>query len=193
MPPHRSRNPRWLWPVSCSLAATVLLALVAMPAGWWDALWPDGRLRHRDAGRADRAPLQLLSVAVVPARPPVRVADPADDPPPPTRWRDARWWDEAWNARIEPLASPPALPDTLPPTPLRLLWGEQATVEFILGQPDSVVARRLWRLVQTEQLGRDDLDGMFSAIAKARSYADMKRREAAMFDEPGAEQIRVPD
>ncbi len=197
MPRHRPRDhPRWLWPLSWLLCGLALACLIIMPARWWDAIWPAGRLRSRDAGRPSLAVLRLVDVEVI--APPADVTvvpDPPEqaEPPPPSREPD--WWSRAWEVRVarDLVRDPVGPPDTLALAPLLELWGAGASVELILAQPDSVVDARLWQLVNEDALSRNDLSGLYSAIARGRAYVDMKRREAAMFDEFGRDQIRVPD
>ncbi|MEZ4389207.1 MAG: hypothetical protein R3D98_16805 [Candidatus Krumholzibacteriia bacterium] len=193
--PVRRERVRWIWPVSWALAGLVLVALGLMPARWWDALWPSGRLRARQEARAVPPPLVLLELDVAPP-PPVIVAvedPPRGDPEPPPP--DARWWTQAWTLRVDADLGRglPAAADTLFMTPLRELWGAGATVERIIAEPDSVVEARLWQLVSEQRLARNDVAGIFAALAKARAYVDLKRREAAMYGEFGPDQIRVPE
>ena len=189
---HQPR-PRWIWP-SAWLTAVVLLVLTSLtPEAWWWLLLPARDLTGAPPPTFNPV-FELVELDVV-APPPVVVIDveeinvPADEP-----HLDPDWWNQAWNARIDAdlgrrLA---AQPDSLVFQPLLDIWGAQATVELILAQPDSVVQARIWRLVQTEALTRDDADGMFAAIARARAYADMKSREAAMYDEFIDETVPVP-
>jgi hypothetical protein len=192
-PPARSR---WTWLVSWATSAAILALLVAMPAAWWDAIWPDGVLRDHDQARRPARELALVEVEILRPRPPLRIEPesrprPRRDPLPP----DPAWWTQGWNRRIASdfSAPPTVVPDSLVPRPLIDLWGAQATVDLILAAPDSAVQARLWQLVEEEQLARDDLSGLFSAIAKARSFVDLKRREAAMYGEFGPEIVRVPE
>jgi len=191
-PRHRSQP---IWLASWGFTLGLLVVLLLLPSSWWDAIWPDGRLRGRaDDARPDHE-FELIELAV--RRPPPvveAVAERPHQPPPPALLPEAEWWSQAWNVRIDAdLGRRVALPDSLLPVPLVDLWGAQATVELIMATPDSVVNARLWELVSEEQLGRNDLSGLYSTIAKARAYVDMKRREAAMFNEFGSDQIRVPD
>lgn len=194
---HRpTQRPRPAWLLSWSITLGLLLGLVLLPEHVWESIWPDGRLRPGLAHRAHDHVFELVELSVVLPAPPVIEAVPElpERPDHPAPRVEAAWWTQAWDVRIDTdLGRAPSLPDSLLPAPLAELWGAQATVDLILATPDSVVEARLWQLVNEQQLARNDLSGLFSAIAKARSYVDMKRREASMFDEFGADQIRTPD
>jgi hypothetical protein len=182
LPPRRCP---WTWPASLAGAVCLLLVLLALPAAWWDQLWP-GRL---PAGRQRAAPahqtLRLVEVSVLPpaaAAPLAVTTEPPDHESP-----LADWWQSAWlpgPAAAVPRARLLALtpPDSLA-APLRLLLDTRATVETILAVPDSVIAACLWWLEETASLTADDRDGFYTRIARARAYADLKSREAAMFGE----------
>ncbi len=181
--PHRP--PRWTWPVAWSTAALLVLAALLVPESWWWLLVPD-----RDLGRhaASEVPtvLELMDLEIQ-FPPPEVVVTPEPDTlkrPEPEPHVDPDWWTHSWNARIvADMAPAQTLPDSLLPSPLLDILGARATVELVLMQPDSLVQARIWWLAKEERYTRDDVDGLFSAIARARAYADMKQREAAMFDE----------
>ncbi len=186
-------EPRWRWAAAGAVALAVLLALVLLPRSWWDAIWPRGRLRPV---AATPAPAALTVVEVVTVPPPRAVAARPDSTMPTTAGpvADAAWWDRAWHARVAADLAPPVrtLPDSLIPGFLRDLWGSRATVDLILAAPDSVVQARLWLLVEQERVAASDVGGLFTAIARARSFADMKSREAAIFDEFLPASVPVP-
>jgi hypothetical protein len=184
----------WTWPLAWSGAALALLAFVLAPAAWW---WPLTARRGLGRVREPALPphLHLVELEVLRA-PPAIVATPAEPPQrrPPAVHVDPAWWTRGWNARLVPwaAATPPAVPDTLLPRPLLDLLGARAGLDLVLAQPDSAVEARLWWLAEEERLGRDDLDGVFSATARARALADLKSREAAIFDEFILETVPVP-
>jgi hypothetical protein len=192
MPSTRWTRPRPAWARAWVLTAAVLAAIWLAPTSWWERLWPDGRLRGVGAP-APAPPLVIQRVEIV--TPPAVVEPvPADQPEAPRPEPEPRWWTDAWNARIvaDRASQRAAAADSLLPGPLRDLFGAQATVAMILATPDSVVTARVWRLVQQEQLSASDADGIFEAIARARAYADLRSREAAMFDEFLHETVPVP-
>jgi hypothetical protein len=180
------RRPTWVWPTAWLAAGLLLVAATLVPEAWWWLLIPDRDARAPATAALDDA-MELVELDVMPPPPPVEAAPdpPPDAGPPPEVLLDQDWWHRAWNLRIADDVAPrrPTLPDSLVPLPLLALYGASASVDLILSQPDSVVQARLWWLVQEEQLTLDDLDGVFSAIAKARAFVDLKSREAAMFDE----------
>jgi hypothetical protein len=187
-------RPRWTWPLAWSLAALVVALALAIPESWWWLLVPDRPiLVTRAAGPAPA--LRLLELEVI-TPPPVIEAAPErpQDRPRPEPPLDPDWWTRGWNARIvgDLPATGPALPDSLLPRPLLELLGARAALDLVLSQPDSVVQAQLWWLVEEERLARDDLDGLFTAVARARSYADKMSREAAMYDEFLLETVPVP-
>lgn len=193
---HRSsttRRPPWL--ASWLLTAGVLLALMSMPSAWWDAIWPDGRLVHNSGTTAATASFELVDVEVDVPRVEVVVDRQVVDREEPAPGPEPDWWTGAWNMRVAGLPEQlqRARRDTSPAAPLAVLRDARPVVASLLAQPDSTVEARLWQLVVEEQLGRRDWNGFYSAVAKARAYLDMKRREAAMFNEFGADQVRVPD
>lgn len=191
--PHRPC--RWAWPAAWVGVLLLLTGATLVPETWWWLLVPD-RYRGREAELAAPAALELLELEVLPPPPPIAIApdDARREPPAPAPHLDPDWWTRGWNARIVPDLAParPELPDSLLPRPLLDILGAQATLDLVLAQPDSVVQARIWWLTQEEQLSRDDLDGLFGAIAKARAYADLKSREAAMYDEFINETVPVP-
>jgi hypothetical protein len=192
MPAHlTTRQPAWTWPASLGGAVLVLLLLAAVPLSWWRALAFGPSLRER-AAPAPVSDLRLLELPAVAPPPPVAAA-PAQDPPPrDLPDQDAAWWRQAWDGRLAADLRPlRALPDSLLPPALVAVWGVRPTVELILATPDSAVAARLWRLVESERLTRDDLDGLFTAIARARAFQDLKSREAAMYGEFRFETVPV--
>jgi len=167
-----------------------------VPASWWALLVPDQPLRATVAAGPE-VDFMIEDLEVGPAPPAIEIAGAGEEPAPPARHLDPDWWTRAWNARIVfdrlPAPAPaPALPDTLVPPVLVGLLGLEASREFILAAADSVVEARLWQLVQEERLRLTDLDGLFTAIARARAYADMKSREAAMYGEFMFETVPVP-
>jgi hypothetical protein len=181
-----SRRPAWVWPASCSGALLALLLLLLVPAPWWRALWSLQSLRALPA-RERAADFVVLDVPPVRPPPPIAAApDESDSPAALERlWqRDPDWWEAAWRGRLIVDQRPaPSVSDTLLPAPLLALLGSRAAVELVLAMPDSAVTARLWWLVQQERLTYNDLDGIFTAIARARAYADLKSREAAMYGE----------
>jgi len=186
-------RPRWIWPATAAGTLLLLGLALLVPEAWWYLLVPDRPLRALHTAGPEIT-FEGANVEVI-APPPVIETLPADErtaplPPPP----EPDWWTDAWNVRIDADLGrrAPALPDSLIPAPLRELIGAQATVALILAAPDSVVEARLWQLVEEERLGRNDLDGLFAAIARARAYADLKSREAAMYDEFIFETVPVP-
>jgi len=193
MPALVSRDrPRWTWPVAWSLALASLVLVALLPQRWWNAVWPDGRLAAR-ATEPPPAAFELVELA--PGRPPSPIESDESPPtaPTPPRAPEAAWWEVGFRARIvADFAAPPVLPDSLLPRPLLELWGARATTELILAAPDSAVHAQLWWLVQEERLAASDLGGLFTAIARARAYADLRSREAAMFDEFLNETVPVP-
>ena len=185
----------WTWPAAWSAAAVLLLAALLVPEAWWWLLVPDrdlGRGRAREPAKG----LELLDLEILRTPPEIVVSpDPRrEDRPAPEPPLDPAWWTRAWNTRIvaDLTTSPRALPDSLVPRPLLDILGARGTIELVLARPDSSVRAQLWLLVQEEKLACQDLDGLFSAIAKARAYADLKSREAAMYDEFLLETVPVP-
>ena len=193
LPHHR---PGWIWPSAWFAAAVLVVLATLVPHAWWWLLIPDRNLT--DSSPSSFGPtFELVELEVVAPPPVVLVTRDLEktDPLAPEPHLDPDWWTRSWDARIDAdlARRRSTLPDSLLlPQPLLDIWGAQATVELILAQPDSVVQARIWRLVQAEELTRDDADGLFSAIARARSYADMKSREAAMYDEFIFETVPVP-
>jgi len=189
------RRPRWTWPVAWSITLVLGIGAMLVPESWWWLLIPDRDLEHR-RGQVSPPAMQLVELEVV-APPPEIAAVPDPEPEDETEPEihlDPDWWTRSWSARIVSDFAPAhaAVPDSLLPRPLLDILGAQATVDLVLSQPDSAVQARIWWLVQEEELTRDDLDGLFSAIARARAYADMRQREAAMFDEFINETVPVP-
>ncbi len=181
-------RPRWTWPASLAGAFVLLLAASLMPPAWWAWWWPAPSAR-RAPPAADGTVAPIAWIIVLP--PPVVEARPRVDDPSPTAdrrdepWLPADWWQSAWSAdtaigRPRPVID---LPDAMLPAPLVLMLGTQATLDLILAAPDSAVAAVIWRLEQTASLSRDDRDGLYTAIARARAFADLKSREAAMYGE----------
>lgn len=182
------------WLASWLLTGAVLLALILMPAAWWEAIWPDGRLRERH-GQAPAGPaFELVDLETVAPPPVVLVVDevtaarPEALPPP-----DPAWWTRAWDVRLSRGRDLVDRAAAAPPGPLDVLRQATPTVASLLARPDSTIEARLWQLVLEQELGRSDWNGWYTAVARGRAYVDMKRREAAMFDEFGLDQIRVPD
>ena len=179
------------WPLAWSLAAVWLLLMLAVPESWWWLLIPD-----RPAAGADAAPrltvLELVDIEIRRPPPPVvRVPDDAPPPRAPAPPADAAWWTDAWNVRIAADLAAPAAGDTVLTRPVLDLLAAGPTIDAILARPDSLIEARLWQLVQEHQLARNDARGIYTAIAKARAFADMKSREAAMFDEFARETVPV--
>ncbi len=177
-------RPRWVWPAS--LLATLVLGILALfvPEAWWWLLVPDKTLRA-PAREITPAAFELVELEI--RRPPPVIETASGDAVVSEEpvFVDTDWWNRAWEYRIEADLSRAgtAIPDTLLPAALLEIYGAGATLDLILASPDSVVEARLWQLVQEDELRRDDLDGVFAAIAKARAFADLKAREAAMYDE----------
>lgn len=188
-----TRRPPWL--ASWLLTAVILLALISLPSTWWDAIWPDGRLADHAGSTAAVASLELVEVEVVVPRVEVVVDRQVVDRQESASRSEPDWWTGAWNVRVAGLPEQlqRARQDTSPAAPLAVLRDANPAVATLLARPDSTVDARLWQLVTEEQLGRRDWNGFYTAVAKARAYLDMKRREAAMFNEFGADQVRVPD
>ena len=190
--PHR--RPDWIWPSAWFAVGLLVVLATLVPEAWWWLLIPDRDLTDSSSPIFGPA-FELVDLEVAPPPPVVVVVDlERAEPLASVPHLDPDWWNHAWNVRIDADLGrrSAALPDSLLPQPLLDIWGAQATVALILAQPDCVVQARIWRLVQAEELTRNDADGMFSAIAKARSYADMKSREAAMYDEFIFETVPVP-
>lgn len=187
-----TRRPPWL--ASWLLTAALLAALISLPSTWWDAIWPDGRLADHDGTMAAAASFELVEVEVVIPRVEV-VERQVVDRQEPTPRPEPDWWTGAWNVRVAGLPEQlqRARQDTSPAAPLAVLRDANAAVATLLARPDSTIDARLWQLVTEEQLGRRDWNGFYAAVAKARAYLDLKQREAAMFNEFGADQVRVPD
>ena len=176
---------RWIWPASFGGAALVLLLVFMMPVAWWRLLAPP-RALHAACGRPDEPDLRIVELAVV--RPIPEIREVLEDRPlrePDSLPLDPEWWQEAWHGRFaDDLHAPAAAsPDSCLPPVLAAILNSRADLDLILDAPDSVIEARLWRLAQVEKLTRNDLEGFYSAIARARAYADLKSREAAMYGE----------
>lgn len=185
------RRSRWTWPVSLGGAVLVLFLLFLVPAAWWRRLLPEPRLRDVRQ-RAFVAHLQVVELAAV--EPPPAVVAARDDRPsgPDVPFQDAAWWQQAWHGRLERDLRPVAeRPDSLRIRSVLALLEARAELATILAAPDSAVEALLWRLAQTEQLSRNDLDGLYAAIARARAYADLKSREAAMYGDFSQETVPI--
>ncbi len=165
--------------------------MLAVPESWWWLLIPDGRPAG-EPGPSLTPALELVDIEIRRPPPPV-VRVPDDTPPRRTQEAtvDAAWWTDAWNIRISADLAAPAARDTVLSRPVLDLLAAGPSVDAILARPDTVIEARLWQLVQEHTLARDDARGIFTAIAKARAYADMKSREAAMFDEFALETVPV--
>ena len=186
-----SRRPAWVWPASVAGAFLALLMLCLVPGAWWRLLWSGHSPPRELPEHTFRADLQIIELEPVRPPPPLAAATGADAQPE-ILPADPDWWWAAWHGRIEAdWRSPAALPDSLLPAPLLAMLGVRATVDLILAAPDSLIEARLWWLVQTEDLTLNDLDGFYTAIARARAYADLKSREAAMFNEFQFETVPV--
>ena len=181
-------RPRWMWPASLAGALVLLVVAVLLPDAWWSWLWPSAT-----GGRPPVAPSPAgdpITWTIVLPPPVIEVVpEPADTAPATDDhdldWLPADWWQTAWHdaAAIGWPRRVIDLPDALLPVPLVVLMGTQATLDLILAAPDSAVAAVIWRLEQTASLTRDDRDGLYTAIARARAYAYLKSREAAMYGE----------
>lgn len=186
MPAHLTpRRDAWTWPASLGGAALSLLILLLLPPAWLRFMLPDRGLRP-PLSRPLEPHLRVVELAPA-SLPPIITPVPSEQtaaPPAVPVWDDDEWWHRAWHGRLAQDLRPRTLrPDSLPSPILTTLLSAGMDLDLILATPDSVIEARLWRLVQTEQLARNDLDGLFSAIARARAYADLKSREAAMYNE----------
>jgi hypothetical protein len=178
-------RPAWIWPSSLGAALCLLASLLLVPSAWWQRLWPGRLPRSGDVRPAEAAAWPVIEVILAPPD-----VAPIDEPssPRPEPPADADWWWSAWRESAAPVAvairrRPAAAAGAPTVDDLLRIPGVRPLVSAILAAPDSLVAQRIWRLEQTLELGRDDRAGLYTAIARARSYADLKSREAAMYGE----------
>lgn len=155
-------------------------------------MWPDARpLTARVAAPPAARVLELLTLAPAP---PVIVVEavPGD-----ARRRvlpelpDAAWWDRAWEVRVTTGVFAAARRDTVVPWERLGALGLPTSLDLVLSVPDSALTARVWELVWEEKLSLSELSDYFRAIGRGRAYADLKSREAAMFDEFRYETVPV--
>jgi len=109
--------------------------------------------------------------------------------------QDPNWWSAGYAitaSKDETLFAPPAatLADTV-----RLIMSELGLGEDFMtsARPDSVVAARLHLMQIQDGFRYDELKPYLSALARARTFADINSRAADMYDEPLQQTIQVPD
>ena len=101
------------------------------------------------------------------------------------------WWRQALDGRVAQ-DFVPVVPDTAPWASLGEP-GLPATLELILATPDSATEHRLWELQREDDVDLSPLRWFFDAVARGRAYADLKSREAAMYDEGVHSTVTVPN
>jgi len=197
MPAHL-RHPRspWLWPACWLATLALLVGLCLVPRRWWDRILPRGDLRPPTVSSLATVPLRGVELEILPAPPALATVPDREAPPEPLpAWRDASWWDRAWEVRITTdlaTRSVPADADTVP-WDLLAAWELPLDDVAALALTDSVLALRIWEMALEESLDLSHLRAYFHAIGRARMYADLKSREAAMYDEFQFEEVMVPD
>jgi hypothetical protein len=192
----RARGDPARWPAAIGLTLVLVLVLpFVVPRSWLAFLAPRPPTTTPTGGRA--APWLVLlpppGLEIAPATEP-----PAPEPEPPAdrpRHQDPRWWLDgvAVGATEDPALFGPqavAAADSVEVLLAALGLGEDFTTR---ARPDSVLAARLALLRVHDTLRYDELKPLLRHLGRAEQYADILARAADMFDEPLAQEIRVPD
>jgi hypothetical protein len=196
----RSREDPRRWPVCIALAAVLLLAVpFLIPRTWIDALL---RQPLRPGLLPEAAPprtLVLLPVEIVTLKP---VLEPESEPPdederPQPQWQDEdAWWRTVWQvglqARNDAALGRASRPDSALATRLELLGGLTDLLRRV--EPDSATADVLARLYLEDGFRMEGgLKTFLACQGYALDHADLKSREADMFDEHLFQSIPVTD
>ena len=191
----RDRRDPWKWPFAIGLALGLTLAVGL----WLPRTWLNFLLAPQDSSRATTGPAGRWLVLQPPPVIEVQTArDPRPDPPArpqtPPPHEDPRWWlaGFAAGARADTaLFAPAAAPvDTVAQVLAALGLGQDF---MTAARPDSVLAARLILLQAHDALAFDALKPLLLQMGRAERYADIMSKAADMYDEPLAQEIRVPD
>jgi hypothetical protein len=191
----RSRHDPLKWPFSIGLALAVLFAVVFLvPAAWFDFLFSPLDLSEKDSETATTAWLNILPPPNIEMTREVEPNPPEKDSPKPIPLpEDPRWWTEGWRIRISQesaMVMKPTASDSATVVLKALGLGLEFTQKAL---PDSVLNHPLMLLRIEDSFSFEELKPYLTALTRARAYADMKSREADMYDEHLGSQIMVPD
>ncbi|MCB1183085.1 hypothetical protein KDM41_06605 [bacterium] len=188
----RDRREPWKWPLCVALAVLLLgVGAFGIPRAWLAFLLPAARPEAARDGAATRWLALLPPPEIEIVAPPPRALEPLPPPPelPPA---DPRWWTRGFAvaARDDPGLFAPAVADTIDLV-LAALGLDRGLLAAT--RPDSVLAARLQLLRIHDAFRYDELKPMLLHMGRAEAYADILARAADMYDEPLAQEIRVPD
>jgi hypothetical protein len=184
----RPREDPRRWPICSALAVAILLAAVFLvPAAWIEALFsPLGSFADHGTESGVR-PIVLLPVEIVAVKPEIEaVADEPEESERPIPLReDASWWQSVWRIHLQrqtTVALRGVHPDSGLALRLELLGGLTDLVRRV--EPDSATADLLARLYLADGYRlQGSLKTFLSARGYALDHADLRSREAEMFDE----------
>ena len=187
---------RWRWPISTALAVMLLLTGVFLPPRSWIAalFFPRTPPQVTTAPEPQRW-LELLPLSAVLVKPEIEPDEPPRQRPrQPQLLDDAEWWRRAWQIHVDRAGTAQLLGqdrDTTAVRPLELLTGDVR--RFATQEPDSALTMRLTLLRMTDDLDLTGLRARLGGITRGRMFADLKSREADMFDEHLYRQIMTTD
>ncbi len=188
----RCRREPWKWPASIGLALLLVLAgAFGIPTSWVDAFFSP---RHDDlpAETGPRRPCLVLM-------PPPEILIEEDSPPPeepperphPRPAPPADWWNRGVAIAIvaDTLRNPLAV---MPDSVRLVLEGWTLDTAALLSVPDSLVQRQLTLWSLEEGYFPEGWQARWKALGRQWHMADLKSREADIFDEHLQSQIMVP-
>jgi hypothetical protein len=192
----RDRRDPWKWPVCVGLTvAMVLMTAFLLPQRWINAFFSPLSLverLQREQGPEWMVLLPPPPMEMVPDHQPDTPA-PRPDPARPETHRDPDWWSKGWRIRTEP-ETPAAKPRAAADSVAILLAALGVERDFMTrARPDSVLAARLFLLQVEDSFRFDEMKPYFSAMTRARAYADIMSRAADMYDDFLATEIMTPD
>ena len=184
------------WPVCVGLTvAMVLMTAFLLPQRWINAFFSPLSLverLQREEGPEWMVLLPPPPMEMVPDHQPDTPA-PRLDPARPETHRDPDWWSKGWRIRTEP-ETPAAKPRAAADSVAILLAALGVERDFMTrARPDSVLAARLFLLQVEDSFRFDEMKPYFSAMTRARAYADIMSRAADMYDDFLATEIMTPD
>ncbi len=189
----RSRSDPLKWPFAIGLTFACLLAgIFLVPVAWFDFFFSPLDLREFSSLGPEKEWLVLVPPPDLEVQQeslsPTKVTVTEE-----TVVQDPDWWTSGWRIRI----SNEAVTD-LKPAPLDsvavVLQALGVGLDFTRkALPDSLLNHQLMLLRIEDSFAFEELKPYLSAMTRARAYADMKSREADMYDEHLSSQIMVPD